>query len=247
MSASSANPERIGALDLIRGVAILGILPANIPWFSGTGPTSLSGAGAPELTIPDQIVKGLTLAFVDAKFISQLAILFGAGLALQADRSWNSGRPFTLGYLWRTFLLFVLGAAHALLLWFGDILMIYACVSTAAVLFVRLRPTRLLTVAGAGLTFPTAALATAAVLTLGSSKATTEDKDKPPPGAVATPATLSRTISDAIHAPPEEGAESERKIEQEFRVYFSRDNQVRIYREGTYAEQCFDRALNCVV
>ncbi len=244
MPAPSTDPERIGALDLIRGVAILGILPANISWFSGTGPTSLMGTGAPAPALPDQFVKALTLLFVDAKFVTQLAILFGAGLALQADRSWNSGRSFTFGYLWRTVLLFLIGAAHGLLLWFGDVLMIYACISVAAVLFVRLRPTRLLTVAGAGLTWSAAALALATVLTP-SSGVSNADKDEPPPGSVATPASLARVITDAFQAPPNEPAEREKLIEREFQVYLSRDNQIRIYREGTFVEQLFDRALNC--
>ncbi|QJX00740.1 DUF418 domain-containing protein [Frigoriglobus tundricola] len=247
MPTPSADPERIGALDLIRGTAILGILLANIPWFSGTGPTSLMGTGAPEPTFPDQFVKALTLVFVDGKFVTQLAVLFGAGLALQADRSWTAGRSFTFGYLWRTFLLFLIGAAHGLLLWFGDVLMIYACVSVAAVVFVRLRPTRLLTVAGAGLTASVAALATMTALTLGSGRAANEDKDKdkPPPGSVATPASLSRVVTDAFNAPADESAAREKLVTREFQVYFSRDNQIRIYREGTYVEQLFDRALNC--
>ena len=246
MPTPSPDPERIGSLDLIRGAAILGILPANIPWFSGTGPTSLMGNGAPETTsFPDQLVKALTLLFVDGKFVTQLAILFGAGLALQADRSWNAGRSFTWGYLWRTFLLFLIGAAHGFLLWFGDVLMIYAYISVVAVLFVRLRPTRLLTVAGAGLTASAAAIATMTVLSLGSGKAANEDADKPPPGSVATPASIVRVISEAFQAPPDEREARQKLVTREFQVYFSRDNQIRIYREGTYGEQLFDRSLNC--
>jgi uncharacterized protein len=136
---SETDAERIGALDLVRGVAILGILPANIPWFSGTGSTGIVNYSPPHAPFADHLVRALTAAFVDSKFISQLAILFGAGLAIQADRAWGAGRRFTWGYLWRNFLLFVLGAMHSLLLWSGDILMIYACISLAAVVFVRMR------------------------------------------------------------------------------------------------------------
>jgi uncharacterized membrane protein YeiB len=101
-------------------------------------------------------------------------------------------------------------------------------------------------VAGIGLTYTTLCLTVAAVLTLGSGDATSGDTDKPPPGAVATPATLAQTVSNAVHAPPEERAARQSDIEREFKVYFSRDNEIRIYRTGTYAEQLFDRALNCL-
>jgi uncharacterized protein len=235
--------DRIGALDLIRGVAILGILPANMPFFSGTGPVGLTGDSPPDATMADQIVKGLTLAFVDGKFITQLAILFGAGLVLQADRAWHVGRPFTLGYLWRTFLLFILGTMHALLLWEGDILMIYACISVAAVLFVRLRPVGMLSVAGAGLAWTAACLTTALVIGALYTGNSTKDRDKTQPGEIATPASMAAAFSEAIHAPPQERKQSERRIEREVNVFFSRDNQVRIYREGSYGEQLFNRVL----
>src|SRR5438105_1264068 len=87
-----AESERIPALDLIRGAAILGILPANMPIFSGTGGNGPFSPDQPVSTIADKIVQGLTLAFVDAKFITQLAIIFGVGLALQADKAWAANR-----------------------------------------------------------------------------------------------------------------------------------------------------------
>ena len=239
----SGDFERIGALDLIRGVAILGILPANIPWFSGTSSGGFGGQ-APAGTIADHVVKGLTLALVDAKFITQLAILFGAGLALQADRAWGAGRRFTWGYLWRTFLLFVLGTIHAVLLWFGDILMMYACISVAAVLFVRLRRTGLLVVAGAGLTWTAACLATVIALALVFDRVS---QQKPPPGAIATPSSLKKVVSEAIDAPPTEQKKRWDRVGQEFTIFFGRDNQIRIYREGSYSEQTFDRALKTVL
>jgi uncharacterized protein len=243
---SSAEAERIGALDLIRGVAILGILPANIPWFSGTGSIGLASYTPPDSTFADQLVKGLTLAFVDSKFISQLAILFGAGLAVQAGRAWSSGRSFTVGYLWRTFLLFILGALHSLLLWNGDILMIYACISVAAVFFVRLRTRGMLTVAGLGLTWTAASITTVMVLASMFGGPSDKDKEKPPPGTFATPATISKTMSELINSPPETREEGGRRVEEEFKIYFSRDNQVRIYREGSYGEQVFDRIFGTI-
>jgi uncharacterized protein len=234
--------ERIGALDLIRGVAILGILAANIPWFSGTGPPL--GPSPPGATVADQVVKGLTIAFVDVKFITQLAILFGAGLTLQADRAWGAGRRFTWGYLWRTFLLLLLGVAHGVLLWWGDILMMYACISVAAVLFVRLRRVGLLVVMGFGLTWTAACITT--FLTLGLVFNQAGERDKPPPRADATQASLTEAFSQAVHGSPEEREKRWKRAGEELRVFMSRDNQVRIYREGPWSEQLFDRVVKVV-
>jgi uncharacterized protein len=241
-TSASPDPERIAALDLIRGIAILGILPANIPWFSGTGPSGMFGTDSHDVNSADQIVKGLTLAFVDGKFISQLAMLFGAGLALQADRAWSAGRRFTLGYLWRTLLLLVLGAIHALLLWFGDILVIYSLICVLAVFCVRLPRVGLLIVAVTGLTWTAACLAVWFAYGLSSGMATKE-QEKPPPGAISTPASMRQVFDEVIHASAEERKESERRIGQEISIYFSRFNQDRIYREGSYGEQVFDRVL----
>jgi uncharacterized protein len=243
VAAPTADPERIAALDLIRGVAILGILAANIPVFAG------SGGGGPEggsVSLADKIVKGLTLAFVDVKFITQLAILFGAGIALQADKAWGAGRRFTLGYLWRTFLLLVLGAIHALLLWFGDILFMYACLSVVAVFLVRLGQKGLLVVIGAGLTWTAASVATLVVVSM-AFDSDKDKEDKPPPDAVATPASLMQSFSEVIHAPADEREKAQKKVQREFGVFFSRHNQNRIYREGSYGEQTFDRLLKFLI
>jgi uncharacterized protein len=241
--APPADSDRIGALDLIRGVAILGILPANIPWFSGTTSMNSFNSSVPDATIADRVVQGLTLAFVDGKFITQLAILFGAGLTLQADRAWAAGRPFTWGYLWRTLLLFVLGTIHALLLWFGDILMMYSILCVAVVLLVRLRRTGLLVAAGAGLTWTAACITTILALGLVYGGVDDRDRNRPPPGATATPSSLMAALRDAVHAPPEDKDKAGKRFEQEIRVFFSRDNQARIYREGSYGEQTFDRVV----
>jgi uncharacterized protein len=235
--------ERIGALDLIRGVAILGILPANIPWFSGTGSGGFGGP-APDTTLGDYIVKGLTLSFVDAKFITQLAILFGVGLTLQADRAWNAGRRFTWPYLWRTFLLLLLGMIHALLLWFGDILVMYACISLVAVFLVRLRRIGLLVAAGACFTWTSAAIATFVVLALLGGQFT--KSEKPPPGVEPTPASMFQGMRDVIWGPADERTETLKRLTDEFRVFMGREHQNHIYREGSYGEQLFDRLIKFV-
>jgi uncharacterized protein len=121
--------ERLASLDLIRGVAILAILPANLVQFSGP-----AFGNQPVFATPlDHVVSAVILLLVDVKFITLLSILFGAGLGLQFDRAQARGdRRFPRYYLWRQFLLLMIGVCHALLLWWGDILTAYAIVGALA-------------------------------------------------------------------------------------------------------------------
>jgi uncharacterized protein len=128
--------ERLAALDLIRGIAILGILPVNLPYFAGLdfwtqGPTfDPSPAG--------RAVSVVTLFFFSQKFITLLSMLFGVGLAIQMRNARAAGRPFDRYYLRRMGVLFLIGLAHGLLLWDGDILATYAVVALGALLLGRL-------------------------------------------------------------------------------------------------------------
>lgn len=120
--------ERIHAYDLIRGVAILGILLANIPYFAGPG-------FAEELSLKVDLsgVEGLmernTTAFVSGKFRSMLAILFGIGIWLQFQKRSQVFGNWPGGYLKRTLILAFFGLLHGVFIWYGDILFLYACVA----------------------------------------------------------------------------------------------------------------------
>lgn len=136
ISAAPAPPsERLPALDLLRGVAILAILPANFPLFSGAlNHWTIEAIPAGPL---DHAAHSFSLFFFFGKFITILSMLFGAGLALQAWRAEYEKRPFAAYYLRRMAWLFVLGLAHGLLLWYGDILSSYAVVGAGALLISR--------------------------------------------------------------------------------------------------------------
>jgi uncharacterized protein len=232
--------ERLPALDLLRGIAILGILPANIPLFAGV--MEVSGPFEPPRpeTGANLVIKLLTLAFVDGKMISLLAMLFGAGLAIQADRAWSGGRTFTGRYLRRMLVLFVIGTAHGILLWFGDILAIYSVIGAAAVLFVRLRRRGSLIAAGSFLVGSWLLMAAMAALVVRFAPA--EPVDKPPPAVTPDLATLRGLIRD----PAVDDQERGKKIGEWFEAYFSDANQKRIYREGTYGEQVLNRLIGYV-
>ncbi|MDE0138915.1 MAG: DUF418 domain-containing protein [bacterium] len=149
-----AGPIRSGArntyLDLIRGVAILGILVMNAVSFGlGAGPYFNLSAGGSETWL-DWLVGGFGEVFVDQKFMGLFSLLFGAGIALFCDRAaTRTHRPALLS-LWRNLLLLGIGLLH-LLLWEGDILVGYALVSPIIILLRNRRPRTLLVLGGAAL------------------------------------------------------------------------------------------------
>jgi len=134
-----SSRERIEILDVLRGVAVGGILIGNMQWFSGYGmmPPMLA-ANAP---FADYLTHFLVHFFVEGKFYSIFSFLFGFGFALQIARAEERGDTKATIFKRRLFWLLVIGLLHAYLLWAGDILSIYALMGFVLLLF-RKKPTR---------------------------------------------------------------------------------------------------------
>ena len=139
MSESQISPisshERIEILDVLRGLAVGGILVGNVQWFSGYGfmPQALAANSSPA----DQITHFLVHFFVEGKFYSIFSFLFGFGFALQINRAEERGDLKASLFKRRLFWLLIIGLLHAYLLWAGDILSIYAVMGFALILFRR--------------------------------------------------------------------------------------------------------------
>jgi uncharacterized protein len=116
---------RLQAIDVLRGVAVLGILLMNIqsfglPEMAYFNPTVLPASPA------DTWVFNLSYVFAESKFMTLFSLLFGTSLALMSDLQQRHGGN-ARGYLLRRHLwLALFGALHAYLLWPGDVLLIYA-------------------------------------------------------------------------------------------------------------------------
>ena len=129
--------ERIASLDMLRGVAILGVLVMNIyafamPLSAYANPLRMGGSDPYNLG-----VWFFTHILFDQKFISIFAMMFGAGLVLMTNRAEAKGaRPAPIYYR-RQFWLVIIGALHGYLIWFGDILFVYALIGMLAYLFRR--------------------------------------------------------------------------------------------------------------
>ena len=138
--------RRITSLDLIRGVALLGILLMNVVAFKFEMPGYLNLSAAGSESVLDWAVGIFGEIFVDQKFMGLFSLLFGAGMILFVDRAASRGRRALGLYLWRNALLLGIGALHAVL-WSGDILMVYA-VSSVFLIFARKLSNRVLIAVG---------------------------------------------------------------------------------------------------
>ncbi|HEX5756791.1 MAG TPA: hypothetical protein VFY12_10625, partial [Arenimonas sp.] len=142
--------ERIEAMDVLRGFALLGILLMNIESFVGPFSAALTGLD-PGLQGADRWADALIYVLVQGKFWTLFSLLFGMGFAVMMQRAELAGRPFAGLYLRRTLVLLAIGAAHALLLWPGDILTFYALTALLLLLCFRHTPTSRLPKWGVGL------------------------------------------------------------------------------------------------
>lgn len=125
-------PPRIATLDLIRGVAVLGILAINITSFAAPG----NAAHSPNLAGPGSTADNWAFAFnlvlFEGKMRALFSLLFGASLLLYVERKDAAGTDGAMLQLRRLVWLALIGWLHFLLLWDGDILFLYACIGLGA-------------------------------------------------------------------------------------------------------------------
>jgi uncharacterized protein len=154
----SEAPARITALDALRGVGVLGILPVHMQSFSMVVAARINPTISGGLDGANGWIWQATAVLADGKFISIFAMLFGAGLLLLSGRG-GDGAVEKLHHR-RMALLLGGGVLHAYLLWYGDMLVTFALCGAVAFGFRALPARRLL--AGGAL-----ALACASVIALG--------------------------------------------------------------------------------
>jgi uncharacterized protein len=132
-------------IDALRAFALAGILQVNIQSF-------VWGAGEPlgyfsdESRDIDVIVHWFVSALVSSKFIALFALLFGVGCALQFRALRRLGLSFPAAkstYRRRLAFLLLIGVLHGVLLYFGDVLTLYALCGFLLLRHVGQRPARL--------------------------------------------------------------------------------------------------------
>ncbi|AHY46300.1 putative membrane protein [Rubrobacter radiotolerans] len=136
--------ERVLALDVLRGFALLGILLVNVELFRGPE-FWLALAGEQVLSGLDLVLGFLVAALAQSKFYSIFSFLFGLGLVLQTVRAERRGVGSGVFLARRLAVLGLFGLVHAVFVWSGDILLTYAVLGFAFLLF-RRRSTRTLVI-----------------------------------------------------------------------------------------------------
>ena len=132
------SAQRIAAVDVVRGLALFGVLLINLLWHA-------------DIVIPGRVLARLPTADIDAwlapvlhwlwhgKAQALFSLLFGFGFAAMIDRLERRGAPADRLYARRLSVLLVVGFAHLFLVWFGDILHTYALAGFGLLLLRRAR------------------------------------------------------------------------------------------------------------
>ena len=146
----ASSNERVRSIDIIRGLALVGVLIVNIlsdfrvPLLEHIRRPFVEPGGA------DRLVQFLTAGALEFKAFTIFSFLFGVGIAIQIERAATRNINVRSFLLRRLSWLFVLGTAHLFLVWNGDILTLYAVCGLLLLPLVAL-PTPALFLIGAGL------------------------------------------------------------------------------------------------
>jgi uncharacterized protein len=115
LSSPTQSGDRNPTIDILRGFALFGILLVNFP-----------GSEAARSGAVDDVVSKLLTILVSGNFYTTFSFLFGLGFALQLLRAQSRGQRVVPVYIRRMLMLFLIGLGHAVLIWSGDVLLIYA-------------------------------------------------------------------------------------------------------------------------
>jgi uncharacterized protein len=140
IGSAAGRPERYFTLDLIRGIAVMGILAMNIVGFAmprEAYDNPLAYGSGSEADIWSWLA-----AFVlfDGKMRGLFSLLFGASMLLVIERADAAGEPSARIHFLRMAWLLVFGLVHFYLVWWGDILSLYAPLGMIAWCFVYRPP-----------------------------------------------------------------------------------------------------------
>lgn len=123
---TAAGADRIVTLDVIRGIAVMGIFSVNVVTFSMPIGAYFSPAGYGSWHGYDYALWVANFVLIDGKMRGLFTLLFGASTMLVIDRALATGRSPARAHYARMITLLLLGFAHFYLIWFGDILTLYA-------------------------------------------------------------------------------------------------------------------------
>ena len=136
---ATTSADRILSLDIIRGIAVMGIFSVNVVGMAMIEQAYFYPPAFGFESLGDKIMWAANFIIVDGKFRSLFSILFGASMVLVIERAVAAGRAGWKVHYARMIVLLLFGLAHFYLLWWGDILANYAMVGMIAFVFWKLR------------------------------------------------------------------------------------------------------------
>ena len=142
-----SDKERVEALDLLRGFALLGILAMNIRAMAAPFGAYMTPSAFFEYEGASRAAFIFTSVLFDLKMMGLFSMLFGAGVLLYAGKLTESGQPPSALWFRRMFWLLLIGLVHAYLIWEGDILVPYALCGILVLWWARRWSVRALTTA----------------------------------------------------------------------------------------------------
>ncbi|GAA4033503.1 DUF418 domain-containing protein [Sphingomonas rosea] len=145
---SITSGERIATLDVIRGVAVMGIFSVNVIDFAMIQPAYFNPAAYGGHTGASLLVWALNMLFIDGKMRALFSMLFGASMLLVIERAEASGRGGWATHWRRMLVLLGFGLLHYFFVWKGDILTLYAVSGLVVFLFRRKEPRKLVVAGG---------------------------------------------------------------------------------------------------
>ena len=141
---NNALSDRIIGLDILRGIAVLGIFWMNIQSFAAPFSSYSNPMSFGDLNGANFWAWALAHMFAELKFMTIFSILFGVGLVIFYQRAEAKGlNAFELN-MQRMLWLMVFGVIHAYVIWFGDILFLYAVCGLVVVKCINLSTKKLL-------------------------------------------------------------------------------------------------------
>ena len=144
---STDAPTRIITLDVIRGVAVMGIFAVNVIGMSMIDAAYLNPTAPRGWDVADVSLWLVNYVLIDGKMRSLFSMLFGASMLLVIERAEASGEQGWIVHFRRMGVLAMFGLLHFWVIWYGDILFVYAITGMAAFFFRNARPQFLIFVA----------------------------------------------------------------------------------------------------
>ena len=126
--------ERIALLDILRGLAIFGILMVNMQMFYQPATSVIAGYAGSE-TLADKISTVLIKFLFEGKFYILFSLLFGYGFWMFINKKTEDGSSILPVFRRRVAILLMFGILHVVFLWAGDILVWYAIFGFVLILF----------------------------------------------------------------------------------------------------------------